>query len=141
MAIDPKKLRNFANAASEPVTPKKVKVQQQNGNEDYDEDEEWEDEEEGDGEDEDEEPMTAEEALEIIEDAIDDGTLPEVLEEALEIAADYDPEQDGNPPSWVTDEALWQEAKDAVEPKWDDYDEPYAVVTFVYRKMGGNIGG
>jgi hypothetical protein len=42
-----------------------------------------------------------------------------------------------NPPAWVADEAIWEKAKKAVEPKWDDYDEPYAVVATVYKSMGG----
>lgn len=44
-----------------------------------------------------------------------------------------------NPPSWVADEATWDRAKKAVEPYWDRYGEPYAVVTHVYQNMGGGI--
>jgi hypothetical protein len=56
----------------------------------------------------------------------------------MEKLADFDPEE-GNPPSWVSDEGTWNRAKKAVEPKWDEYDEPYAVVAHVYREMGGEI--
>lgn len=44
-----------------------------------------------------------------------------------------------NPASWVGDEDIWEKAKAAVEPDWDKYDEPYAVVASVYQKMGGTI--
>jgi hypothetical protein len=45
-----------------------------------------------------------------------------------------------NPASWIDDEDVWEKAKKAVEPKWDDYDDPYAVVVSVYKNMGGTIG-
>jgi hypothetical protein len=47
--------------------------------------------------------------------------------------------EENNPPSWVEDEDIWEKAKDAVEDKWDEYDEPYAVVAHVYQQMGGGI--
>ena len=47
--------------------------------------------------------------------------------------------EETNPPSWIADEDIWEKAKAAVKPKWDDYDEPYAVVSAVYRRMGGAI--
>ena len=47
--------------------------------------------------------------------------------------------EENNPPEWVEDEDIWEKAKDAVEPKWDDYDEPYAVVAHVYEAMGGGV--
>jgi len=50
-------------------------------------------------------------------------------------------DEHNNPPQWVEDEDIWEKAKDAVEPHWDEYDEPYAVVTHVYQQMGGSIGG
>jgi hypothetical protein len=40
-----------------------------------------------------------------------------------------------NPPAWVTDEEAWERAYDAVEPYWENYDEPWAVVTFVYKRI------
>jgi hypothetical protein len=50
-------------------------------------------------------------------------------------------DEENNPPAWVEDEDVWEKAKDAVEPHWDEYDEPYAVVAHVYDKMGGGIKG
>lgn len=44
-----------------------------------------------------------------------------------------------NPPVWVRDEVIWANAKQAVRPYWERYHDPYAVVTEVYRKMGGRI--
>jgi hypothetical protein len=44
-----------------------------------------------------------------------------------------------NPPVWVRDETIWARAKGAVTPYWESYHDPYAVVTEVYRKMGGRI--
>ncbi len=54
----------------------------------------------------------------------------------------FDPED--NPPAWVRDESKWERAKEAVDPEGDGadkYDEPYAVVAHVYKRMGGRIGG
>lgn len=45
-----------------------------------------------------------------------------------------------NPPCWVEDEDIWERAKEAVAPRWENYDEPYAVVTYVYEQMGGGFG-
>jgi len=47
--------------------------------------------------------------------------------------------EDTNPPAWVADEDTWEKAKAAVEPKWDEYDEPFAVTAAVYKKMGGSF--
>lgn len=41
-------------------------------------------------------------------------------------------------PSWVKDEDIWEKAKKEVD--FSKYDEPYAVVTEVYKNMGGEIG-
>jgi hypothetical protein len=46
-------------------------------------------------------------------------------------------ERADNPPAWVDDEGAWERAKAAVEPSWDSYDEPWAVVAFVYSNMKG----
>lgn len=58
-----------------------------------------------------------------------------------QLIADYDPERDGNPPAWVADEATWERAKEAVDPEGEgaDYDEPWAVTSYVYRKLGGAL--
>lgn len=49
--------------------------------------------------------------------------------------------EETNPPESITDEDIWEKAKEAVEPHWDEYDEPYAVVMHVYEKMGGGFAG
>lgn len=46
-----------------------------------------------------------------------------------------EPERPDNPPSWVDDEAAWEDAKKAVKKNWGDYDEPWAVVASVYANM------
>lgn len=46
-------------------------------------------------------------------------------------------ERPDNPPSWVDDEAAWEKAKAAVKPKWDDYEEPWAVVSHIYGSITG----
>jgi hypothetical protein len=39
-----------------------------------------------------------------------------------------------NPPSWATEEDLWEEAYWSVEPYWDKKEEPWAVVATIYKK-------
>lgn len=94
--------------------------------------EEGEDESDGDGEGKDLEGLVDEVAKES-----EKNPDPELMKH-LE---NYDPVRDGNPPSWVTDEALWERAKEAVDPegKGASYDEPYAVIAHVYKKMGGKV--
>lgn len=58
-------------------------------------------------------------------------------EHLMELSADVD--EDHNPPASITDEETWNKAKKAVEPYWDNYDEPYAVVMHVYEAMGGEF--
>jgi len=48
-------------------------------------------------------------------------------------------EREDNPPSWVMDEDIWERAKKAVEPYWNRYRDPYAVVVYVYKQMGGRV--
>jgi hypothetical protein len=51
-----------------------------------------------------------------------------------------DPKNPGrpdNPPGFVDDEDAWDRAKASVKKHWNDYDEPYAVVMSVYKKMTG----
>jgi hypothetical protein len=40
-----------------------------------------------------------------------------------------------NPPSWVTDEKAWKRAESIVWERWDDYEEPYAVVAHIYKRI------
>ena len=42
-----------------------------------------------------------------------------------------------NPPGAIASEKTWDKAKKAVKKYWKKYDEPWAVVYDVYRKMGG----
>lgn len=42
-----------------------------------------------------------------------------------------------NPPGQIASEKTWDRAKKAVKKYWKKYDEPWAVVYDVYRKMGG----
>lgn len=62
-------------------------------------------------------------------------------EELMQKITGYDSEIDGNPPAWVEDESTWEKAKEAVDPEGEGakYDEPYAVVAHVYKRMGGAI--
>lgn len=70
---------------------------------------------------------------EIAEDIRNGDGDPEMLRLAKGVT------EKNNPPKWVADKATWVKAKKAVQPKWDDYDEPYAVVATVYKNMGGTI--
>jgi hypothetical protein len=61
-------------------------------------------------------------------------------EQAVELAAGYDPDEDGNPPATVADEKTWNRAKEAVGPEEDsDYDDYWAVVMSTYLSMGGEV--
>ncbi len=42
-----------------------------------------------------------------------------------------------NPPGAIASEKIWDKAKKSVKKYWKKYDEPWAVVYDVYRKMGG----
>ena len=42
-------------------------------------------------------------------------------------------------PSWVADEAVWRKAIRAVKFHWRRYEHPYAVVAYVYQRMGGTV--
>lgn len=45
-----------------------------------------------------------------------------------------------NPPRWALDPDIWDRARDTVAKYWTHYDDPWAVVTHVYRRMGGRVG-
>jgi len=80
-------------------------------------------------------PAIVSEEGEKINDGKQDGQLRKLMR-------DFDPED--NPPEWVQDEAKWEKAKEAVDPEGDGgekYDEPWAVVAHVYKRMGGKIKG
>lgn len=55
------------------------------------------------------------------------------------VKAGKDMHVEGNPPSWVVNEPIWVRAKEAVKKNWDKYDEPFAVITSIYKSMGGKI--
>lgn len=43
--------------------------------------------------------------------------------------------REDNPPSWVDDETAWEKAKAIVQKKWDEYEQPWAVVASIYSNM------
>lgn len=45
-----------------------------------------------------------------------------------------------NPPPWVIDSDVWEQAKLAVAPFSHRYENPEATLTHVYKQMGGRIG-
>jgi uncharacterized protein len=47
----------------------------------------------------------------------------------------------GDGPSWAADPAIWSKAEAAVDPdgKGSDFDDPWAVVAYVYERMGGSV--
>jgi len=63
-------------------------------------------------------------------------------EEIMALVDGYDPEADGNPPSWVdpAEESIWEKATAAAGPEGESEAEDYwAVVTHVFKKMGGTV--
>lgn len=88
---------------------------------------------------------------------VDDADLPQMVEEAAmaaeeggdidleDMLADYDPSQLDAPPEWATDAEAWQRAAEAVglgDPDSEArYDEPFAVAAYLYKMIGGAVGG
>lgn len=69
-------------------------------------------------------------------DWIDEETRREIRENGKK--EEYIPfDKSHNPPGAVASEKIWDRAKKAVKKYWKGYDEPWAVVYDVYRKMGG----
>lgn len=137
MGVDPKKLAAFANQKKQPGKPgaspfakmgKKGKGPLQ----------EWAKEEEaepehGKGYGKEDQP---ESDVEAIGDRVQNGDgEPRLMKLSEGIT------EETNPPASITDEDIWERAKAAVEPYWDRYDEPYAVVMHVYDNMGGGFTG
>ncbi len=111
--------------------------------------------------DEGEEPMPGEEAepeepeaieltpeeIEAIGEMVENGEgEPELMDlaEALQDEIDEmgeEAELPAPPPAWATSPAIWETAEKAVDPEGvgSTYTEPYAVVSHVYKKMGGSI--
>jgi hypothetical protein len=48
-------------------------------------------------------------------------------------------ERPDNPPEWALDPDIWEHARDTVAPHWSNYEEPWAVVTHIYERMGGRV--
>lgn len=133
MAVDPKKLMALVERDStKKMPPMKGKAPPAGfgGNKaEADEGEEYDEEDDDDG--------PSEEDLKLAEKVGREVKGGKTDKEVMSVIADYDPDVDGNPAEWVADEQLWDRAKAAVEPKWGDYDEPYAVVAHVYKQLGG----
>lgn len=126
MAMDPKKLAAFAKGGN----PKDDEDTETSPDDEAAEGES----EEGEGEEEDEESDYA-----IVDEVLAEMSDGKTDDELMGLIAGYDPETDGNPPAWVTDEALWERAKEAVDPEGEgaEYDDPWAVVAHVYARLGG----
>jgi len=123
MAIDPKKLAAFAKGDETAKEEDREESAESESEEDEDEDEK-------------DDADYVDEALSEIEETGGD-------EQILKLVAEYDPTEEGNPPSWVEDEDVWERAKEAVDPDGEgaDYGDVWAVVATVYKKMGGEFKG
>jgi len=145
MSIPAKKLSAFVKKdAPLPFRPK-AKVAEEDEESAKDEPAESEDEGEDTGKDVDEEGEGEEPEIDVGEIArqIKKGNGSPKL---MKLSKGITPET--NPPKWVQHKAIWQKAKKAVtgeaepgeaELEETGYDEPYAVISHVYKKMGGGI--
>lgn len=67
---------------------------------------------------------------------IDEETRREIQDNGKK--PEYKPfDKSHNPPGAIGSEKIWDRAKKSVKKYWKKYDEPWAVVYDVYRKMGG----
>jgi hypothetical protein len=141
MAVGGKKLKALVERDSSPFGGKKFKKpveEEPEKDEEGEEDEAAEEEDNPGNEDESEEGEGEEVDVAAIGSEVQEGRgEPEIME----LTKGYDPEQHGNPPSWVEDEEIWEKAKEAVDPEGDGskYDQPWAVVAHVYSRMGGGL--
>jgi len=87
---------------------------------------------EDDHEDEHEDHEIDAEKIALIEKMLGEGKGDKHL---LDLASEVD--DDHNPPEWVEDEETWDKAKKAVEDSGTEPDDLYALVTHVYKAMGG----
>jgi hypothetical protein len=87
-------------------------------------------EEEEAAEDEDEEEIDLDALVELVESGEGD-------EELLALALDID--EEANLPAWALDEDVWEHAKKAVEDRKAELLDYAAVVTHIYKAMGGEI--
>lgn len=76
----------------------------------------------------------------ITDEQQDDDSIVADYNEFLEWAKESkDYNRADNPPRQILDEDIWERAKRAVQPYWDRYDEPWGVVMYVYKQMGGRV--
>src|SRR5581483_6077385 len=85
--------------------------------------------------------MTPQELAQLVEEAAQEAEAGQdhEIEDKL---VDYMHGDQSAPPAWATDHDLWQKAADAVGLGGADdqkYDEPYAVVAYLYKKLGGQM--
>lgn len=142
MPIPPKKMQAFIQQSKKksPFPPKKMKP-----GEEEDEDEAKGEGNPGKGKSDEQEEKGQEEGggekdySQIVEEEVERVADGEGDEELMEKMADFNPED--NPPAWVDDEAIWEKAMKAVDPEGEGskYDQPFAVVAHVYKRMGGKI--
>ncbi len=58
--------------------------------------------------------------------------------ELMKLIKGYDADSE-EPPDFIVDEEIWDDALDLVEPLFDELHAPYAVVLHVYRELGGKL--
>lgn len=127
-SVDPKKLKAFIARDSKRPFEKNGRVKT-----DVEEEEEGDDEKsDEDDEEDDEDEVDAEEIGRQVQAGNGDKHLMKLSKGITD---------ETNPPASITDESIWEKAKEAVKPRWDEYEEPYAVVMHVYEKMGGGFKG
>lgn len=51
----------------------------------------------------------------------------------------YDEPNHPNPPSFIASEKTWKREKKILKKRWKKYDQPYAVLTDLYEKLGGKF--
>ena len=65
--------------------------------------------------------------------------VEDIVTQILEILQTKSGRTKGAPNSWVADEDIWDKAKEAVGPDDGSHEDYYAVVTTVYKNMGGKV--
>ena len=81
----------------------------------------------------------ADDALDTLKVTADDLDFLSADQKAEIKNAGKDLDWSGNPPAWVADRSIWRRAKKALEKNWDNYGEPYAVVAWLYQRLGGSV--
>ena len=145
MQLDPKKLAAFIARENnaKPLQSNAMMDEDEEGNPN-DDDMDLDEGNPNDDDDDDEDEEITEEEIEDIAEMIDEGKgdpqLLELTDELLDDMEEFGDEAE-NPPAWAASPAIWEKAEKAVDPegKGSKYTEPYAVVSHVYRKMGGTV--